>query len=121
MPFDGCVDASKFDGVQFSLGGSLSGCSLVFASVDPEHQYYRVEGPYPPQLPIAADALTSEARTFKAPFRNPGIQGNPTTPVDGSKLAFLQWMVIVPVGSIDGSPVPPCTGTLAIDDVMFYR
>ncbi len=121
MPFDGCIDASGFDGVEFSISGSLSGCSLVFASVDPEHQYYRAEGPYPPESPIPTAELTSQPRTIKAPFRNAGIPGNPATPTDASKLTFLQWMVIVPVGSSDGSAVPACTGTLAIDDVKLYR
>jgi hypothetical protein len=121
MPFDGCVDASGFAGVEFSISGSLSGCSLVFASVDPEHQYYRTEGPYPPQSPIPTAELTSQPRTIKAPFRGAAIAGNPATPTDASKLAFVQWLVIVPVGSGDGSAVPACIGTLAIDDVKLYR
>lgn len=121
MPFDGCIDASGFEGVQFSLSGSLSGCSLGFASVDPEHQYYRPDGPYPPQSPILAAEVTSQSRTIKAPFRNAGIQGNPATPTDTSKLAFVQWLLIVPVGSSDGSAVPPCNGAIAIDDVKLYR
>lgn len=93
----------------------------MYASVDPEHQYDRPEGPYPPQLPIPVAELTSQPRTMKAPFRNPGIQGNPATPTDASKLAFVQRLVILPVGSSDGSPVPPCTGTIAIDGVKLYR
>ncbi len=119
MFFDGCVDASAFTGVQFSLSGSLSGCTLQFGSVDPEHQYLGPDGPYPPQTRIAE--VTSEARTITAPFRKPDIEGRPATPVDASKLAFVQWMVIVPVGSMDGTPVPPCTGKLVIDDVKLYH
>jgi hypothetical protein len=121
MLFDGCVDASGYSGVQFSLAGTLSGCSLVYASVDPEHQYYGPEGPYPSQTPIPVSDLTSQPRTITASFRNPGIQGRPATPTDPSKLAFIQWMVIVPVGSTDGTPVPPCTGSMVIDDVKLYR
>lgn len=119
MLFDGCLDASAFTGVQFSLGGSLSGCALQFGSVDPEHQFITPDGPYPPQTRIAE--VTSEPRTITAPFRSPDIQGRPAKPVDASKLVFLQWMVIVPVGSHDGSPVPSCTGNLVIDDVKLYR
>lgn len=121
MLLDSCVDASGYSGVEFSLSGSLSGCSLVYASIDPEHQYYRPEGPYPPQLPISAADVTAQPRTFRAPFHDPGIPGNPATPTDASKLSFMQWLVIVPVGSIDGTPVPPCNGSLAIDDVKLYR
>jgi hypothetical protein len=119
MMLDGCIDASGFAGVEFSLAGSLSGCSLQFASVDPEHQYLGPEGAYPPQTRIAE--VTSAPRTIKAPFRNADIPGRPATPADPSKLAFVQWMVIVPVGSHDGSPVAPCTGNLVIDDVKLYR
>jgi hypothetical protein len=119
MLFDGCIDASAFAGVQFSLSGSLSGCSLQFGSVDPEHQYLGPDGPYPPQTRIAE--VTSDPRTITAPFGKSDIPGRPATPVDQGKLAFVQWMVIVPVGSQDGSPVPACTGNLVIDDVKLYR
>lgn len=119
MLLDGCIDASGFAGVEFSVAGSLSGCSLQFASVDPEHQYLGPDGAYPPQTRIAE--VTSEPRIIKAPFRNADIPGRPATPTDASKLAFVQWMVIVPVGSSDGTPVPPCAGSLVIDDVKLYR
>jgi hypothetical protein len=119
--FDGCVDASGFSGVEFKLSGSLSGCSLTYASVDPEHQYYRPGGPYPPQKRIAAAELTAEPRTITASFGNPESPGNPATPTDAGRLAFLQWLVIVPVGSDGGEAVPPCTGTLHVDDVKLYR
>jgi hypothetical protein len=118
---DGCVDASGFSGVEFKLRGTLSGCSLTYASVDPEHQYYRPGGPYPPQKRIAPAELTAEPRTITASFSNPESPGNPATPTDASKLVFLQWLVIVPVGSDGGEAVPPCTGTLRIDDVKLYR
>jgi hypothetical protein len=121
MLLDGCIDASGFAGVEFSIAGSLSGCSLVYASVDPEHQYVGRDGPYPPQTRIAAAELTSQPRTIRAPFAQADIAGRPATPTDASKLAFVQWMVIVPVGSSDSSPVPPCTGKLVIDDVKLYR
>jgi hypothetical protein len=119
--FDGCVDARGFSGIQFKLSGSLSGCMLTFASVDPEHQYYRAGGPYPPQTRVAPSSLTSEATTITAPFLHPDTVGNPATPTDASQLAFLQWLVMVPVGADDGTPVPPCTGSIAIDDVKLYR
>lgn len=121
MLFDNCVDASGFAGVEFNISGSLSGCSLMYSSVDPEHQYYRVGGPYPPQKRISPDDLTSHPQKIVAPFRDSDIQGNPATPTDPSKLAFINWMVIVPVGSHDGSAVPPCDGSIVIDEVKLYR
>lgn len=119
--FDGCLDASAFSGVQFSIAGSLSGCSLQYGSVDAEHQFIGADGPYPPQMRISAADLSSQAKIVTAPFAKPDIAGRPATPVDAGKLVFLQWMVIVPVGSVDGTPVPPCAGKLVIDDVKLYR
>jgi hypothetical protein len=119
--FEGCVDARGFSGVQFNLSGSLAGCMLTYASVDPEHQYQRAGGPYPPQTRIAPSSLTAEPRTITAPFLRPDSPGNPATPTDAGQLSFLQWLVMVPVGSDDGTPVPLCTGSIVIDDVKLYR
>ena len=118
--FDSCVDASGFAGVEFHISGSLSGCSMTYASVDPEHQYHRMGGPYPPQKRISPENFTSEPQKIVAPFRDVEIPGNPTTPTDPSKLAFIQWVVIAPVAADDGS-APPCTGSIIIDDVKLYR
>lgn len=119
--FDGCIDASGFTGVQFNVSGSLFGCSLTYESVDPEHQYYRAGGPYAPHKRISPADLTSDPRTITASFLNPEHPGNPATPTDPSKLAFIQWLVIVPVAPDDGSPAQPCTGSIVIDDVKLYR
>lgn len=119
--FNGCVDAHGFAGVQFSLSGSLSGCSMTYATIDPEHQYYQAGGPYPPQKKISADEVAAAPRTITAPFANPEIQGSPATPVDASKLAAIQWLIIVPVAPEDGNAVTPCTGKIFIDDIKLYR
>jgi hypothetical protein len=120
-PFDGCVDARGFAGVQFSLSGSLSGCAMTYATIDPAHQYYEAGGPYPPQKRIAADEVASASRTITAPFQKSEIQGNPATPVDPAQLAAIQWAIMVPVAPDDGSAVSPCTGEIFIDDVKLYR
>ena len=121
LQFDGCIDASGFTGIEFTISGSFSGCSLVYASVDPEHQYLGPGGHFPPQKSIAAADMTATPRQIKAPFSGSDIQGNPATPVDASKLAFVLWQFIIPVAPDDGSTVPPCTASIAIDDVRLYR
>jgi len=118
--FDKCVDASGFAGIEFSVSGSLSGCSMTYASVDPEHQFYRTGGPYPPQTPISPDDVKAAPKKIVAPFRGSEIAGNPSTPTDPSKLAFIQWLVIAPVAADDDS-APPCVGSVLIDDVKLYR
>jgi hypothetical protein len=118
--FDKCVDASGYAGIEFSISGSLSGCSLTYASVDPEHQFYRAGGPYPPQTRISQDDVKAQPKKILAPFRGSDIAGSPPTPADPSKLAFIQWLVIAPVAAGDGS-APPCAGSIVIDDVKLYR
>jgi hypothetical protein len=118
--FDKCMDASGFAGIEFSVSGSLSGCSLTYASVDPKHQYYRTGGPYPPQTRISPEDVKPEPRKIVAPFRGSDIPGSPATPTDSSKLAFIQWLVIAPVAADDGS-APPCSGSIIIDGVKLYR
>jgi len=118
--FDRCVDASGFAGIEFSISGSLSGCSLTYASVDPEHQFYRAGGPYPPQTRISQEDVKSQPKKIVAPFRGSDIAGSPPTPADPSKLAFIQWLVIAPVAADDGT-APPCAGSIIIDDVKLYR
>jgi len=119
--FDGCVDAHGFAGVQFSLSGSLSGCSMTYATIDPEHQWYQAGGPYPPQKKISADEVTSTPRTITAPFLNPEIPGSPATPVDASKLAAIQWLIIVPVAPEDGNAATACAGKIFINDIKLYH
>lgn len=129
IQFDSCIDASQFTGVQFAASGSISGCALVYASGDVEHEDVTKsstfasgpQGSYVPQHRIAADDLGSTARTIKLPFAGTDIAGNPATPLDPAKLIFSLWQVIVPVAADDGSATPPCSANLTIRDIKFYR
>jgi len=129
IQFDSCIDASAFTGVQFAASGSFSGCSLIYATGDVEHEDVTKsstfasgpEGSYVPQHKIAADGLSSTPRTIKLPFASTDIQGNPPTPLDPAKLIFVLWQFIVPVAADDGSATPPCSANLTISDIKFYR
>jgi hypothetical protein len=127
--FNSCVDASAFSGVQFTISGSFSGCSLNYGTGDIVHEDVTVSGTfaagpagaYVPQHKIAAADLSSTPKTIKLPFTSTDIQGNPPTPIDATKLIFTLWQFIVPVAADDGSATPPCTANVTIDDVRFYR
>jgi len=129
IQFDSCIDASQFTGVQFDASGSFSGCSLVYASGDVEHEDVTKsstfasgpEGSYVPQHKIAAGDLGSTPRTIKLPFARTDIAGNPPTPLDSTKLIFALWQFIVPVAADDGSATAPCSANLTIRDIKFYR
>jgi hypothetical protein len=126
--FNRCVDASAFSGVQFTISGSFSGCSLNYGTGDVEHEDVTLSGTfaagpagsYVPQHKIAAAELSSTPKTIRLPFASPDIQGNPPTPIDASKLIFTLWQFIVPVATDDGSATPPCAANVTIDDVRFY-
>lgn len=127
--FNSCIDASAFSGVQFTISGSFSGCSLTYGTGDVEHEDVTLSwtfsagpaGSYVPQHRIAAADLSSTPKTIKLPFTSADIQGNPPTPIDAAKLIFTLWQFIVPVAATDGSATPPCTANVTIDDVRFYR
>jgi hypothetical protein len=127
--FDGCIDASAFTGVQFTISGSFSGCSLVYATGDVEHEDATrastfASGPtgaFAPQHRLSADDLGSTPRTIKLRFLGTDIQGNPATPIDPAKLIFAVWQFIVPIAADDGSATPPCAANVTIDDIKFYR
>ena len=127
--FNSCVDASAFTGVQFTISGSFSGCSLTYGTGDVEHEDVTVSGTfaagpagsYVPQHRLAAAELSSTPKTIKLPFAAADIQGNPPTPIDPTKLLFTLWQFIVPVAADDGSATPPCTANVTMDDVRFYR
>jgi hypothetical protein len=129
IQFDGCIDASAFTGVQFTASGSFSGCSLVYATGDVEHEDVTKsstfaagpEGSYVPQHKIAADDLSSTPRTIKLPFATTDIRGNPPTPLDPAKLIFTLWQFVVPIAADDGTATPPCSASLTIRDLTFYR
>jgi len=129
IQFDSCIDASLFTGVQFTASGSFSGCSLIYGTGDVEHEDVTKsstfaagpEGSYLPQHKIAADDLSSTPRTIKLPFASPDIRGNPPTPLDPAKLIFALWQFVVPIAADDGSATPPCSASLTISDIKFYR
>lgn len=120
----GCVDASGFEGVEFSLGGSLTGCSLNFAAADAEHQDMAsgpaaAEGPagaFQPQAFIGNRMYAADDRTLRVPFQQQ-TGGNPSSPLDPSKLIFTLWQLDVPSGLNEER----CVADLRIDDVRFYR
>jgi hypothetical protein len=129
IQFDSCVDASAFTGVQFTISGSFSGCSLTYATGDVGHEDMAKSstfasgeaGSYVPQDKISASDLSSTPRTIKQPFVVTDIQGNPPTPIDPTQLIFNLWQFIVPVAADDGSATPACIASVTVDDVKFYH
>lgn len=123
ISFDGCVDASAFTGVQFSISdASLGGCTMDYATGDVVHQSattglpYATGAPsaYPPQAMVTPEPTPA---TLMMPFAGGPSGGSPSTPVDTTKLTFVLWQFTVeaaPAGAL------PCVADVTIDDVTFY-
>ena len=121
--FDGCVDASTFTGVQFSISdASLGGCTMNYVTGDVVHSSatsglpYATGAPsaYPPQATVTPEPTPA---TLMMPFVGGPSGGSPSTPIDTTKLTFVQWQFTVeaaPAGAL------PCLADVTIDDVTFY-
>ncbi|HEX7505812.1 MAG TPA: hypothetical protein VF550_03510, partial [Polyangia bacterium] len=127
--FQDCVDASAFTGVQFSIGGSVSGCALAQVTQDSAHLEYdpssvaptrhgtAAPGGRPHTTRLTADQITSAPQTLRMPFAGQS-RGVPATPIDKSKLTRMAWAFIVDPSSAGGPS--SCTADVVIDDVAFY-
>jgi hypothetical protein len=129
VAFDKCIDAGAFTGVQFTISGSFSGCTLQYATSDVEHQDIALAstfatgpaGSYPPQDRLAVDEMTATPRTIKAPFAVTDVRGSPAARLDPSQLISTQWQFTVPVAAEGETDNPMCMARVTIDNVKFYR
>ncbi len=120
-----CMDATAFHGVQFSISGSFSGCSMQFYANDDAHQDDTTGAPhasgpagsYPPQAPLTSQQVTSTAQILQMPFSDQ-VGGNPPTPIDRARLIMVAWQFTV--DATTGTAPSSCVADLVIDDVRFY-
>ncbi|MEP6652224.1 MAG: hypothetical protein ABJA82_02635 [Myxococcales bacterium] len=126
--FKNCIDASGFAGVQFSIRGSLSGCTLGYFTQDSAHLFDTGDpvrdshgsgpsGVHPPFNAFSPGQITTAPQTLMVPF-TVLTKGVPETPIEPSKITGLGWVFFVP--PLSGSGAPSCVADLSIDDVRFY-
>ncbi|MES1164449.1 MAG: hypothetical protein ABUR63_01725, partial [Verrucomicrobiota bacterium] len=130
LSFVDCIDATAFTGIQFSISGSFSGCTMQYASGDSEHQDLATGAPnatgpagaYPPQSTLSAAQVTATPQILMMPFTGTTIFGNPQTPLDTAKLIFALWQFTIPAAApatADGG-TPVCVADITIDNLKFY-
>lgn len=114
LALNGCVDASAYAGVRFTIAGDLGTCSLAFVAIPTEKQAVAYGGACtgascwsPPSAPLAVGTST----VYFADL----VGGVPDGPIDPSRLQGVQWQLTVPT---DGSTAP-CSATFNITDVAF--
>jgi hypothetical protein len=128
--FRDCVDALAFTGVQFSISGSLSGCSLHYFTEDSvhleddgdpmahtEHGVGR-PGALAPSVSLAAGQITPVPQTLRVAFVSQA-GGAPARAINPGKITGLGWAFSADASTAAGGP-PPCVADLTIDDVRFY-
>ena len=114
LSLPGCIDASRYKGVRFTIDGDLGTCSLAFVAVPAQKQ------------PVAFGGACAEASCWSpasAPFGT-GVTtvhfadlagGNPPGPVDPAHLMNVSWQLAVPTDGVTA----PCVAHFTITDVAF--
>jgi hypothetical protein len=120
LSFNSCVDASAFTGVQFSIAGSLSGCTLTYGTIDTEHQPFanNPKGSAPNGSFAANISVAVPTTLVMAAF--PATGGMPNQAVDKMKLIEANFGFVIPPPTADGGTPTNCVANLTIDDIKFY-
>ena len=118
--------ASAFTGVEFTLTGSVAGCSIQYSTNDVQHDDMSTDPKgsctlgsacYSPQAAITTVPTT--ATPVKEPFITTA-GGNPSAPTNPSMLTGIQWQFTIAPAAEGGAPVS-CVSDLKITDVQFYH
>ena len=119
LNFANCVDAVSFSGVEFTISGNVSGCTLQYSA-----NYSGATGNANNKNGSCTDAncfspqksltVSSSPTQMRIQWEDTGTTGNPVGPVDESKLTGLQWQFTIPAGS------GTCSASLSITNVHFF-
>jgi len=118
-----CIDGSQYTGVQFTISGDVGTCSLVFSFNDAEHGVAttsptgetRATGPSGSYSPQKAVTVSSTPATVMVKFSDP-TGGSPATSVDPMNLTAVQFQL-----GNSSTSTAPCTGSITVDDIKFYK
>ena len=119
--FNKCVDAADFAGVEFTMSGTISGCTLVYSAnysgttdsaIDPKGTCVKsgTTGCYAPQKTLTVSSSPTQIRIGW----DDTTGGSPVAPVDESKLTGIQWQFTIPAGT------GTCSASISISNLKFY-
>lgn len=119
--FNDCVDASAFTGVEFTISGTMTGCTLQYSTnhsaandmtTDPKGTCDLGAGKcYSPQKAVT---LTDTETVVQVPWTG-ATGGSPSVAVDPSKLTGVQWQFTIASGTA------ACAANITIKNVKFYK
>jgi hypothetical protein len=116
LPLAGCVDATAYRGVEFTITGDLGNCAVTFGlvtSADNSESYggscqgSDCYGPSSPPLSVGTSVI----------WFSDMAGGSPESRVNPATLNDLQWQLTAP---FDDS-APPCVADFTVSDVSFVR
>ena len=122
--FTDCVNASAFTGIEFTISGTMTGCTLQLSANYSENDN-KASDPAKGScsMPPAADCysnqkavtgITTTPTTVQVPWS--GFAGGvPAGPTDSTQLTGVQWQLTIPAGT------GTCAAELSITDVKFYQ
>ena len=121
--FDNCVDGHSYTGVKFDIGGTMTGCSMVFSfnyredasNASDAKGSCTIANCYAGQAAVTVPAtLTSTSIAYSDVTGGAPIAGPLTTQAQ-TYLTGVQWQFTVPAGV-----TAPCVADLTLDNVTFY-
>jgi hypothetical protein len=117
----GCLDASAYSGVQFTVVGNLGTCQLVFGVLFSEDQSVTdnpATGSCPAGAacfsPHSAPLVPDTAGLVRVSFVDMKFNGSPTSTVDPKTITGIQWQLLAPLTGT------PCVADFRVDDVSFF-
>jgi hypothetical protein len=121
LSFTSCIDASAFTGTQFSITGTISGCSIAYANVDSAHQQMSnnalgtaATGDY-----AQTTTVTVPSTNLMVPFPTTGAGAMPAQALNKMQLIQLNWGIVIPPPT-DGGAAANCMVDVMISNVKFY-
>jgi len=114
----GCLDASAFTAIRFTLTGDLGTCSIA-ASLVPSEDNSTANGPFG-----TCDATANACFPPQSGPLAPGVNvvhftemtgGSPVSSLNPTGLNGIQWVLNVPTDGV----APPCVASFTISDVTF--
>ena len=114
MVLPGCIDASAYTGVRFTIAGDLGTCSIGFVAVPTEKNADEFGGACTLDSCFSPASAPLPIGTSTVHFADL-VGGSPDGPVDPARLMGVQWQLQVPSDGVTA----PCTASFTITDVAF--
>ncbi len=122
--FNDCINASAFTGIEFTISGTMTGCTLQLSANYSENDN-KASDPAKGScsMPPAPDCYSNQKGVTDITTTQTSVQvpwsgfagGVPTGLTDSTQLTGIQWQLTIPAGT------GTCAADISISDVKFYK